>query len=155
MVVPTEKELVRHPKLNYQQAFREVIARASESMLVDTHLNEKSKKLYKQNRTLWEKIRDAFSSLISRMKRAYKGALLQSEEARLVRQWDTETLEKAQEMWLEGVTTAAKNLRNMEGTVENRTRAQSRQNNNSAFNENAVSTAIWEALDHADTHHDN
>ena len=100
--------------LTRDEAFEEVIAESCETFLRDTHLNDKAQELYKQNPTLWSRIREALKRIINSIKEAYAVARPQSEEARITNRADIETLEKAYDLWTKGIIKSAENLRNME-----------------------------------------
>ena len=52
------KEMARSTNLTRDQALEEVIAESCETFLRDTTLNDKAQELYKQNPTLWSRIRE-------------------------------------------------------------------------------------------------
>lgn len=108
------KEMNKSTNLTPDEAFEEVIAESCETFLRDTHLNGKAKELYKQNPSLWSRIREALKRIINAIKEAYAVARPQSEEASITNRADIETLEKAYDLWTNGIIKSAENLRNME-----------------------------------------
>lgn len=119
------KEMSKSTNLTRDEAFEEVIAESCETFLRDTHLNDKAQELYKQNPTLWSRIREALKRIINSIKEAYAVARPQSEEARITNRADIETLEKAYDLWTKGIIKSAENLRNMENELAD-TKYQSR-----------------------------
>ena len=108
------KEMSKSTNLTRDEAFEEVIAESCETFLRDTHLNDKAQELYKQNPSLWSRIREALKRIINSIKEAYAVARPQSEEARITNRADIKTLEKAYDLWTNGIIKSAENLRNME-----------------------------------------
>lgn len=110
--------------LSYDEAYEEVIARACEDFLRDTHINDKAKALYKQDRTLWEKIRDALKKILDNLKELMeKGGLYEkgssSAAARLTARMGYDIVEQAHDLWIKGILDSAENLRNMEKATDN------------------------------------
>ncbi len=101
-----------YPKLTPAQlndlAYEEVVCEMCESFLTDKVVARKfSEKVQKENKTLWEKIKDFFTDLINRLKEAYEGLDPQSENGRLVREM-TDDLTKVKEAWAELVIESGK-----------------------------------------------
>lgn len=98
-------------------AYDETIAEMSETMLSDTDAAQRvSQELYKQDRTLWEKIKDFFSGLVEKLKNAYKGVDPDSDIGRVMKRaiQDNETVAQA---WAEAVVEAGENYQLQDGTV--------------------------------------
>lgn len=108
------KEMARSTNLTRDQALEEVIAESCEPFLRDTTLNGKAQELYKQNPTLWSRIREALKRIVDAVKQWYSVARPQSEEARITMRAGVETLEQAYDLWTKGIIKSAENLRNME-----------------------------------------
>lgn len=108
------KEMARSTNLTRDQALEEVIAESCESFLRDTTLNDKAQDLYKQNPTLWSRIREALKRIVDAVKQWYAVASPQSKEARITNRAGVETLEQAYDLWTKGIIKSAENLRNME-----------------------------------------
>lgn len=107
-----------YPKLTPTElndlAYEEVVCEMCESFLTDeTVARRLSEKVQKENKTLWEKIKDFFTDLINRLKEVYKGLDPQSENGRLVREM-TNDLTKVKEAWAELIIESGK----VEQTVE-------------------------------------
>lgn len=87
-------------------AYDETIAEMSETMLTDTDAAQRvSQELYKQDRTLWEKIRDFFTGLVEKLRSAYKGLDPDSDIARITRQAIRDN-EKVAQAWAEALVEA-------------------------------------------------
>ena len=108
------KEMARSTNLTRDQALEEVIAESCETFLRDTTLNDKAQELYKQNPTLWSRIREALKRIVDAVKQWHSVARPQSEEARITMRADVETLENAYDLLIKGIIKSAENLRNME-----------------------------------------
>ena len=101
-----------YPNLNPEEltdlAYEEVVCEMCESFLTDEVVARKlSEKIQKEKKTLWEKIKDFFTDLINRLKKAYEGLDPQSENGRLVREMTTD-LTKVKEAWAELVVESGK-----------------------------------------------
>ena len=101
-----------YPKLTsaqlHDRAYEEVVCEMCESFLTDEAVARKfSEKVQKENKTLWEKIKDFFTDLINRLTKAYEGLDPQSENGRLVREM-TNDLTKVKEAWAELVIESGK-----------------------------------------------
>lgn len=92
--------------------------------------------------------------ILNAVKKWYGIAKPQSVEAHYVSEMK-DALEEAYDKYIAGIRAASENLRNMEKPADEGGAKLQARGGSSAFNENAVSTAIWEALDHADTGNDN
>ena len=148
------KEMTRSTNLNYDQAFEEVIAQSCESFLRDIHLSDKTEQLYKTDKGLATKIKNILNRILNALKKWYGVAKPQSVEANYVLEMK-DALSEAYDKYIAGIRAASENLRNMEKPADEGGAKLQARGGSSAFNENAVSTAIWEALDHADQGYDN
>lgn len=102
-----------------QLAYDETIAEMSETMLTDTDAAQRvSQELYKQDRTLWEKIKDFFTGLVEKLKNAYKGVDPDSDIGRVMKRaiQDNETVAQA---WAEAVVEAGENYQLQDGQKNN------------------------------------
>lgn len=102
-----------------QLAYDETIAEMSETMLTDTDAAQRvSQELYKQDRTLWEKIRDFFTGLVEKLRNAYKGVDPDSDIGRVMKRaiQDNETVAQA---WAEAVVEAGENYQLQDGQKNN------------------------------------
>lgn len=100
-------------------AYDETIAEMSETMLTDTDAAQRvSQELYKQDRTLWEKIRDFFTGLVEKLRSAYKGIDPDSDIGRVMKRaiQDNETVAQA---WAEAVVEAGENYQLQDGQKNN------------------------------------
>ena len=100
-------------------AYDETIAEMSETMLTDTDAAQRvSQELYKQDRTLWEKIKDFFSGLVEKLRSAYKGIDPDSDIGRVMKRTiqDNETVAQA---WAEAVVEAGENYQLQDGQKNN------------------------------------
>ena len=98
-------------------AYDETIAEMSETMLTDTDAAQRvSQELYKQDRTLWEKIRDFFTGLVEKLKNAYKGVDPDSDIGRVMKRAISDN-EKVAQAWAEAVVEAGENYQLQDGTV--------------------------------------
>lgn len=98
-------------------AYDETIAEMSETMLTDTDAAQRvSQELYKQDRTLWEKIKDFFTGLVEKLRSAYKGVDPDSDIGRVMKRaiQDNETVAQA---WAEAVVEAGENYQLQDGTI--------------------------------------
>lgn len=87
-------------------AYDETIAEMSETLLTDTDAAQRvSQKLYKKDRTLWEKIRDFFTGLVEKLRSAYKGLDPDSDMGRITRQAIRDN-EKVAQAWAEALVEA-------------------------------------------------
>jgi len=100
-----------HPETTLEVAREEVIAETMSALLRDKKgLTEFSNQVYKQDRTLWEKIKDWFKDVIAKITNAYKNLAPESEEARMLME-QKELFEEAQKVFAEAVATAGQNYR--------------------------------------------
>lgn len=100
-------------------AYDETIAEMSETILSDTDAAQRvSQELYKQDRTLWEKIKDFFTGLVEKLRNAYKGVDPDSDMGRVMKRaiQDNETVAQA---WAEAVVEAGENYQLQDGQKNN------------------------------------
>lgn len=100
-------------------AYDETIAEMSETMLSDTDAAQRvSQELYKQDRTLWEKIKDFFTGLVEKLRSAYKDTDPDSDMGRVMKRaiQDNETVAQA---WAEAVVEAGENYQLQDGQKNN------------------------------------
>lgn len=100
-------------------AYDETIAEMSETMLTDTDaVRRVSQELYKQDRTLWEKIKVFFTGLVEKLRSAYKGLDPDSDMGRVMKRaiQDNETVAQA---WAEAVVEAGENYQLQDGQKNN------------------------------------
>ena len=100
-------------------AYDETIAEMSETMLTDTDAAQRvSQELYKQDRTLWEKIKDFFTGLVEKLKNAYKGVDPDSDIGRVMKRAISDN-EKVAQAWAEAVVEAGENYQLQDGQKNN------------------------------------
>lgn len=100
-------------------AYDETIAEMSETILTDTDAaNRLSQQIYKQDRTLWEKIRDFFTGLVEKLRSAYKGLDPDSDMGRITRQAIRDN-EKVAQAWAEALVEAGENYQLQDGQKNN------------------------------------
>lgn len=111
VAVKLEQYRKNHPETDLETAREEVVAETMSGLLQDGKaLAEFSEQVYKQDRTLWEKIKDWFKDIIGRITAAYKDVSPESEEARMLLE-QKELFEEAQKVFAEAVVTAGQNYR--------------------------------------------
>lgn len=102
-----------------QLAYDETIAEMSETMLTDTDAARRvSQELYKQDRTLWEKIKDFFTGLVEKLRSAYKGIDPDSDIGRVMKRAISDN-EKVAQAWAEAVREAGENYQLQDGQKKN------------------------------------
>lgn len=90
-------------------AYDETIAEMSETILTDTDAaNRLSQQIYKQDRTLWQKIKDFFTGLVEKLRNAYKDSDPDSDIGRMLKRAVQDNAEIAQ-AWAEAVREAGEN----------------------------------------------
>ncbi len=100
-------------------AYDETIAEMSETILTDTDAAQRvSQELYKQDRTLWEKIKDFFTGLVEKLKNAYKGVDPDSDIGRVMKRAISDN-EKVAQAWAEAVVEAGENYQLQDGQKNN------------------------------------
>ena len=100
-------------------AYDETIAEMSETVLTDTDAAQRvSQELYKQDRTLWEKIKDFFTGLVEKLKNAYKGVDPDSDIERVMKRAISDN-EKVAQAWAEAVVEAGENYQLQDGQKNN------------------------------------
>lgn len=100
-------------------AYDETIAEMSETMLTDTDAAQRvSQELYKQDRTLWEKIKDFFTGLVEKLRSAYTGVDPDSDIGRVMKRAISDN-EKVAQAWAEAVVEAGENYQLQDGQKNN------------------------------------
>ncbi len=111
VAVKLEQYRKNHPETDLETAREEVVAETMSGLLQDGKaLAEFSEKVYKEDRSLWEKIKDWFRDVIGRITAAYKDVAPDSEEARMLLE-QKELFEEAQKVFAEAVFEAGQNYR--------------------------------------------
>lgn len=96
-------------------AYDETIAEMSETILTDTDAaNRLSQQIYKQDRTLWQKIKDFFTGLVEKLRNAYKDSDPDSDIGRMLKRAVQDNAEIAQ-AWAEAVAEAGENYQLQDG----------------------------------------
>lgn len=114
-----------------QLAYDETIAEMSETMLTDTDAAQRvSQELYKQDRTLWEKIKDFFTGLVEKLRNAYKGVDPDSDMGRVMKRAISDN-EKVAQAWAEAVVEAGENYQLQDGQKNNARTGERYSNRNS------------------------
>ena len=113
------KPLPSEAKL-FDMAYEEMVADAMADMFADENAFIKLAKLKQQNRTLWEKIGEAFKNFLTKVKSFLglydKDKLAVSEEAMYVRGFSSEVFNKLQDLYLKAFAEADENYGNTIGT---------------------------------------
>lgn len=100
-------------------AYDETIAEMSETILTDTDAaNRLSQQIYKQDRTLWQKIKDFFTGLVEKLRNAYRDSDPDSDIGRMLKRAVQDNAEIAQ-AWAEAVREAGENYQSQDGTGTN------------------------------------
>ena len=100
-------------------AYDETIAEMSETILTDTDAaNRLSQQIYKQDRTLWQKIKDFFTGLVEKLRSAYKDSDPDSDIGRMLKRAVQDNAEIAQ-AWAEAVSEAGENYQLQDGHKKN------------------------------------
>lgn len=100
-------------------AYDETIAEMSETILTDTDAaNRLSQQVYKQDRTLWQKIKDFFTGLVEKLRNAYKDSDPDSDIGRMLKRAVQDNAEIAQ-AWAEAVAEAGENYQLQDGQKKN------------------------------------
>lgn len=100
-------------------AYDETIAEMSETILTDTDAaNRLSQQIYKQDRTLWQKIKDFFTGLVEKLRNAYKDSDPDSDIGRITRQAIRDN-EKVAQAWAEALVEAGENYQLQDGQKNN------------------------------------
>ena len=96
-------------------AYDETIAEMSETILTDTDAaNRLSQQIYKQDRTLWQKIKDFFTGLVEKLRNAYRDSDPDSDIGRMLKRAVQDNAEIAQ-AWAEAVREAGENYQLQDG----------------------------------------
>lgn len=100
-------------------AYDETIAEMSETVLTDTDAASRlSQQIYKQDRTLWQKIKDFFTGLVEKLRNAYKDSDPDSDIGRMLKRAVQDNAEIAQ-AWAEAVREAGENYQLQDGQKNN------------------------------------
>lgn len=100
-------------------AYDETIAEMSETILTDTDAaNRLSQQIYKQDRTLWQKIKDFFTGLVEKLRNAYRDSDPDSDIGRMLKRAVQDNAEIAQ-AWAEAVSEAGENYQLQDGQKNN------------------------------------
>ena len=100
-------------------AYDETIAEMSETILTDTDAaNRLSQQIYKQDRTLWQKIKDFFTGLVEKLRNAYRDSDPDSDIGRMLKRAVQDNAEIAQ-AWAEAVREAGENYQLQDGQKKN------------------------------------
>ena len=100
-------------------AYDETIAEMSETILTDTDAaNRLSQQIYKQDRTLWQKIKDFFTGLVEKLRNAYRDSDPDSDIGRMLKRAVQDNAEIAQ-AWAEAVREAGENYQLQDGQKNN------------------------------------
>lgn len=100
---------MRDLNIDHETAVDEVVADGCEMLLRDTRFAEQ---LAKENRTLFEKIRDAIRKFVKKLRDAFEGVEIAHEEALLLK--DAENLQK---LWDEALAKSVENVAAAEATT--------------------------------------
>lgn len=103
--------------IDYATAYEEVIADSMESMLTDGKVIEKLQQLYKQEKTLFEKISDFINKWIDKVKQIYSRYSPNSKEGKLVLEMK-DSLEELQSKFAEAIYAASENATEIKNTAE-------------------------------------
>lgn len=100
-------------------AYDETIAEMSETILTDTDAASRlSQQIYKQDRTLWQKIKDFFTGLVEKLRNAYRDSDPDSDIGRMLKRAVQDNAEIAQ-AWAEAVREAGENYQLQDGQKNN------------------------------------
>lgn len=100
-------------------AYDETIAEMSETILTDTDAaNRLSQQIYKQDRTLWQKIKDFFTGLVEKLRNAYRDSDPDSDIGRMLKRAVQDNAEIAR-AWAEAVREAGENYQLQDGQKKN------------------------------------
>ena len=100
-------------------AYDETIAEMSETILTDTDAASRlSQQIYKQDRTLWQKIKDFFTGLVEKLRNAYRDSDPDSDIGRMLKRAVQDNAEIAQ-AWAEAVREAGENYQLQDGKKNN------------------------------------
>ena len=100
-------------------AYDETIAEMSETILTDTDAAIRlSQQIYKQDRTLWQKIKDFFTGLVEKLRNAYRDSDPDSDIGRMLKRAVQDNAEIAQ-AWAEAVSEAGENYQLQDGQKNN------------------------------------
>ena len=114
------EEYKNHSETELQEiAYDETIAEMSETILTDTDAaNRLSQQIYKQDRTLWQKIKDFFTGLVEKLRNANRDSDPDSDIGRMLKRAVQDNAEIAQ-AWAEAVSEAGENYQLQDGQKNN------------------------------------
>ncbi len=101
--------------ISYDTAYEEVVARSCEKLLADGAAVEKLAKLKARDKSVWQKIKEYITELAGKIRKAYEGLLPDSAEGRYVAQMK-DTMERLQELFIEGISDAGANYKAAQGS---------------------------------------
>ena len=101
---------MKDTKLEYDDAFEEVVADAMETMLTDGNLVEKLAKLKKQDKTLWQRLKDFVKEWHTKLKAAYEVHTPESAEGQMVAAM-VDSIDQLQQLFAEGLVEASENYK--------------------------------------------
>jgi hypothetical protein len=109
---------LRGEKVEYQEAYSEVIADSMEAMLSDGNVLEKLIELKAKDQSLFMKMKQFFDNLLTKIRNAYKGQTPDSVEGNAVLEM-TDAIERIQQLFAEALVEASENFQSaMESVVE-------------------------------------
>ncbi len=103
--------------IDYDTAYEEVIADSMEAMLADGKVIEKLQQLYKQDKSLYQKIVDFVNKWVDKVKQVYAEYSPDSKEGKLVLKMQ-ESLEEIQSLFAEAIYEASENVTEIKNTAE-------------------------------------
>jgi len=103
-------------EISYDTAYEEVIADSCEAMLADGDAIAKIARLKAKDRSLWQKIKNFITELVTKIKEAYKGLNPDSVEGKLVGEM-LDVAERLKALWTEALVDASDNYKSAEKTL--------------------------------------
>ena len=104
-------------KLDFDTAYEEVVADSCEAMLRDSNAIEVIAKLKAKDQTVWEKIKNFISKLVTKIRNAYEKLNPDSVEANYVLEMK-EAAEKLQTLWTDALVDAGEAYSTINGMVQ-------------------------------------
>ena len=101
--------------ISYDTAYEEVVAESCEKLLADGAAVEKLAKLKARDKSVWQKIKEYITELAGKIRKAYEGLLPDSAEGRYIAQMK-DTMERLQELFIEGISDAGANYKAAQGS---------------------------------------
>lgn len=109
---------LRGEAVSYDEAYSEVIADSMEAMLADGNVLEKLIELKSKDQGLFNKMKQFFDNLLTKIRNAYKGQAPDSYEGNAVMEM-TESIERIQQLFAEALVEASENFQSaMESVVK-------------------------------------